>query len=343
MINYDYFFVPISQSIGIIRGNNESYKNYLARLIYSICGRLALASLWDNYSEEEYEYESTESISITRFKRRIETTLNSYIEIVPEIKDVFSDSIEDIKTEILDIYMKTGFFYHTPKRIIPCNDCVCQADRFYLFRGSFLDKDLKMSGLGFYSNESYDLEYNKNISETFNLSTHKLDEYIKYLISDANWVKANSLNEYEFLVTDLKINNKYWINYPIKLSYPSLMRSIEKGKRIYYLYYFKGNEAYISRLPSWRTTAEEYLAISNSILFSYSNLPPIKYRNEGNLVDINLKYLLPPAEMNFLKLYSWPRYMNNVSKSKFHRTTNPVLFRIIKSHLKNLGYKFMGE
>ena len=68
----------------------------------------------------------------------------------------------------------------------------------------------------------------------------------------------------------------------------------------------------------------------------------VKYHRDGSIVKLRLVNVLPKAEMNFVKLYSWPcRY------SKFpadaHRVMNTDIFKNISLILNNTSVQFKEE
>ena len=66
MKKYNHLLEKVAEKLNIYCGNTETESNYKTRLIYSMLGRMAYASLWD--TEEEYDF-----ISLIHFTKRIET------------------------------------------------------------------------------------------------------------------------------------------------------------------------------------------------------------------------------------------------------------------------------
>jgi hypothetical protein len=73
----------------------------------------------------------------------------------------------------------------------------------------------------------------------------------------------------------------------------------------------------------------------------YGTLPPIEYYEDGALVHIHLNYLLPPRELEFLKLYSWPGKCTSLP-CDFDRKLSKEVFKAIKEILLSEGYDFKG-
>jgi hypothetical protein len=65
----------------------------------------------------------------------------------------------------------------------------------------------------------------------------------------------------------------------------------------------------------------------------------IKYKEKGSIVTIRLDYLLPPNEMSFLELYSWPsRYAD--LPAPFNRIMQLNVFKAFMSVFQQIGYVF---
>lgn len=69
MDKYNELLSKVSRQYHILRGTQETDDAWKTRLIYSICGMMAYACLWDN---------TEEPISIVRLKRRIRSMLTNY-------------------------------------------------------------------------------------------------------------------------------------------------------------------------------------------------------------------------------------------------------------------------
>lgn len=89
MNKYHGLLEKIAGELHIECGEKESIENWKARIVYSLLGRMAYASLIDRLEEDEIAVESNEPVSITHFKRRICTILDSYLELYPEIGVLF--------------------------------------------------------------------------------------------------------------------------------------------------------------------------------------------------------------------------------------------------------------
>ena len=71
------------------------------------------------------------------------------------------------------------------------------------------------------------------------------------------------------------------------------------------------------------------------------SLPPIEYFEDGALIHVRMNYLLPPRELEFLKLYSWPEICTSLP-CNFRRKLSAEVFTAIKNVLSDEGYEFKG-
>ena len=73
MNQYNGLLSAVARQYGILRGTNEEESEWKTRLIYSICGMMAYASLWDD---------SEETVSIIHLKRKVKNILSNYKSIM---------------------------------------------------------------------------------------------------------------------------------------------------------------------------------------------------------------------------------------------------------------------
>ena len=76
MDKYNGLLSKVSRQYQILRGNQETADEWKTRLVYSICGMMAYASLWDD---------AEEPISIVHLRRRIRGILGGYKSLYPEL------------------------------------------------------------------------------------------------------------------------------------------------------------------------------------------------------------------------------------------------------------------
>ena len=69
MDKYNGLLLKISRQYHILKGKEETEGEWKTRLVYSICGMMAYACLWDNVEE---------TISIVHLKKRIRIKMGKY-------------------------------------------------------------------------------------------------------------------------------------------------------------------------------------------------------------------------------------------------------------------------
>jgi hypothetical protein len=178
-----------------------------------------------------------------------------------------------------------------------------------------------------------------------------------------NWINFNPREDMEYLDVNWK-NGQYWkdIRSIDNSGEISLVRYGNPGAKVYAVYRKDDSEFQMAKLPIWRTihpwgegvksdfTTKEYYRIACSLLKVRNVLPPIKYSYHEEYVFIELGYLLPTAEENLFRLYSWPNsfaYCNSNRKKDFGRLTQRVMMRSVFDAFKKIlefqGFTFVNE
>ena len=94
----------------------------------------------------------------------------------------------------------------------------------------------------------------------------------------------------------------------------------------------------MSQLPNWMTEGYEYRRIAVACLNSRGTLPETEIKTDGSIANIKIGYLYPPAELNLLKLYSWPDGF-----SVFSRIIDVGIINDIRLAFETLGYSFKED
>ena len=329
MNKYNSLLLHIAEKYHIKRGNNESDIEWKVRIIYSICGLMAYSSLWDNIDEEP--------VSIAHLKQRVRNVHNSYLELFPEISSCFGSELGE---EIADIYLKSGIAYHRPNRIVPSRErCSCVGNICFQ-RGINIDNIERVSGLGFFS-QNTSVENGLLISQMFNLCEKKLLDYWKELLDNANWVRAEEFrSDVEYLKMEYPFTRGYWTDNPYKNGQESLLRTVFLGSKLYYLYRFRNGIFEISPLPDWMVSEYQYRYIASACLHSIDMLPSIDYTIDDDLIHMHFNYLLPPRELNWIKLFTWPENCNTFPND-FYRKCSFEVFNAFVKTLSEKGYSFI--
>ena len=347
MNKYHDLLNTIAEELHIEHGEKEPVEKWKARIVYSLLGRMACASLFDYLEEDAVVAKGDESVSITHFKRRICTILDSYLELYPEIGPLFLSDRKEISKEIYDIILKSGYIYHTPYNISQASPCSTIQNDLRFERGMPLDRKQYISGLGTYLPANYDA-FDKEtvyptVREMFSLQEVALCEFWKDLISEADWHLLHTNEDVEYLSHCPPFTR--WNNVPLKEPLISVARIGQPGNRIYYLYQVKDGQVLCCQLPQWLVNdtfyeGASYRIVTNACLAAHSLLPAIQYSQDGPIVIVNFKYLLPPAELYWVKLYSWPQQFSSFPSSDFARIFSLQVFHAVKAVLEQIGYQF---
>lgn len=329
-MNYgDKLLLEVSQQYQIYRGEQENENEWKARVIYSICGMMAYASLWDDLEE---------SISFIHLKHKISSTLFNYKSLYPEIKKYLPSNSVELEAEIFNQFLNAGVIYHCPHRISPSAKHEELFSDILFQRGIALDHISCVSGIGFYANQNGGINPDE-VKAMFGLGKDNLLELWHKTVVNASWIRDVVFeNNVEYLRLQPPYRNGYWEKKPETMGGISILRTGEKGSQLYYLYRYIDGIMEVSPLPTWRVEAYQYRVLSCACLSNYGTLPPIEYFEDGSLVHLCLNYLLPPAEMDFLNLYSWPETCTTLP-CNFKRKLSKEVFIAIKKILLSEGYE----
>lgn len=331
MDKYNGLLSDAARKYNIYKGERESENDWKARLIYSICGMMAYASLWDNTDDEP--------VSIVHVKSRIRTILASYRTMYPEIEASLPSDSEKLEDEITGIFQNAGIVYHCQNRIAPSMKREASAGKVLFQRGIAVDSISCVSGLGFYS-EQGEKTGTDEVKAMFGLQSETLQTIWHNTLSAAAWEKGTAFDgNTEYLRLEPPFYKGYWGNKPDADGRVSILRSGMKGSQLYYLYRSSHSIMEVSPIPKWQTESGNHRTLTCACLAAYGVLPSIEYAEDGDLIHVRLGYLLPPRELSFLKLYSWPESYISLP-SDFKRKIPVEVFEAIKDVLTDEGYKF---
>lgn len=333
MNRYNQLLTRIANEYSIKKGTEEDTLHWKTRIVYSLLGQMALASLFDTAEEEE--------ISLVHMKKRIKDVLYSYIDMYSELSSQFSTDLDELSDEIYDIYLHTGVIYHTPNRVRLAAKSSASAGKIKLIRGYAIDQKQKLSGLG-----SFLIDVNResefSIDEMFLLEAESLIERWQRCTNVNEWDKLGSDSHVEYLRTKPPFKRGYWVDKPDLDGKISLLRVVSYGQKMYYMYKAGKEGIFVSQLPEWMVEDYNYRSLSNSCLAYRGVLPETIYRYAGDIVYVSFGYLPPPSELYLWKLYSWPsRY--SYFPCDFNRICAKEIFEVLRSTMSKQGYVFKEE
>lgn len=176
----------------------------------------------------------------------------------------------------------------------------------------------------------------------FGLEQEALRVFWCTMLSAASWETGLLFEQNtEYLRLKPPFSQGYWVNKPDTTGTVSILRTGMKGSQLYYLYRYSDATIEISPLPQWQVEAYNYRLLACACLSICGTLPPIEYFEDGALVHVRMDYLLPPRELEFLKLYSWPETCTSLP-CDFKRKLSTEVFTSIKNVLSDEGYEFKG-
>ena len=319
---------------GIGIASSHSDIDWKGRTIYCMAGRIGLCSLWDKLEEG--------SVSIVHFRKAIERELSYLLRVYTECKSVLPEDVSVLSEEFLNIYTQCGYIYHSPFKIHPSMHKRVTVGNIEFLRGAFIDLPCKMSGLGLYrvvKNKDSNPESISSALELFHICQTNIVDYGDNTINKALWKEFSYSGRIEYLQTKGAFKSGYWCQEPERDGKVSILRAGERGQQIYYLYYYEGNKCYSSILQPWCVENGEYRRIAIYIISRNHELINVEYHKTGSVVEIRQNYLLPPNELSFLKLYSWPLSMKN-GTDDFNRIMSKEVFFGVKAILESTGYIF---
>lgn len=333
MNRYFGLLSTIATAYNIKKGSQEDETAWKARVMYSLLGQTGYSALYDIQDD-------LAPVSITHFKRRMSSLLESLLSMYPEMQGFYRLDDDSLYTEIYTIYISTGYIYHEPNRLVPCVRKIARGDRCSFMRGQTIEEDKWVSGLGCYLpvGKLNETSYSE-IEDMFQLQNEPLVEFWNRLLSEANFRELPSGINLQYLRVVPPYRSGYWSENPDNSGDVSLARSDNPGGRLYFLYRNNGKTAEISSLPSWLTEGYEYRKVAVACLASRGTLPSSTYSVAGDLVTLKIGYLFPPAELNLIKLFSWPTSYSDFPHD-FTRIIDLDVFEEIRAHFDKLGYRF---
>ena len=330
MNDYNQLLRKAASLFGLKKGDRESQGEWMARIVYTITGRMGLASLWDQMDEG--------STSIVHVKERMKTVFEAYQEMYNQVRELRGES-QRLADEIYEIYRRNGVLYHEPNRVLMSAMVDGSVGGITLTRGYPLDEVQCISGLGTYLLEE---KSERRAEDIFPIGWEHIKEVWSRTIEDVTWSPIRTGMSIEYLRMKPSFSIGYWVNQPDGTGRISLLRIGFKGSQSYYLYRMREGILEGSQLPDWMVDKYEYRSLSNGCLAYHSVLPAVRYKEDGEIISLRFGYLPPPSELYLWKLYSWPASIDGVP-SDFTRICTRKAFEALKEMFSKKGYTFEKE
>ena len=337
MLNeYDGLLAKAVKAFGMQQGDGEDEDSYVARIVYTLTGRMGLAAAWDQVEEG--------STSIIHMKERMREVFMAYQGCFPGVSALRIDP-SLLAEEIYDIYLQSGCLYHEKGRVIMSARAQAKEGGVCFLRGRAIAEDHQLSGLGAYEIAEEDEQEGvhklgrQKLEDIFRIEREPLFELWQRVMNEASFSQMPIEEGKEFLRHTPPFTKGYWVNLPGEGGGISLMRSGYQGTRLYYLYRFNRAQIELSPLPRFRTERYAYRVLMNACLCHGGTLPATRYKQEGALTRVSFGYLPPPGELALWKLYSWPVSLLSLP-SDFQRICATPVFEALRAVLSQKGYHF---
>ena len=136
-----------------------------------------------------------------------------------------------------------------------------------------------------------------------------IDEYMEWIFKKSKWNPVNDLEGFEFFdAYSKKATYKSWVDFPIKdMNYHLGRIPLYKGLHEYYLFKKNTEGKWMnSRLQDWLSENKEERRIILGLRRQCNNRAVVKYKFNGEIVELKLFCRLPIKEEIFIETYCWP-------------------------------------
>jgi hypothetical protein len=324
-------FNDISRELGIARESYEDNIAWQSRITYSLLALQMLSALYDKYDDFVDDEKFSDSVSNQHISNRAK-----------KLSEVFGIK-PDKHESILELYQKTGFMLNKSNRLAFPPVTAAPIDKLFVARGLHPSSAITVSGIGFLvENVSATVA---NADEMFNLSQlHSIDWHKLFMKNiSTGWKPVSDFTDVEFLNTQVKPWKSYWTGGLPNQRF-ALCRSIDKVGRVYKLLSIRPDGVYSIQLSDWNMKNGEYLRLAIAMRVDEGNPPKVKTRKYGKTAIIDYDYLLPPAEQNFIEVYSWNRD-NSQQNERWpqSRIVAIELYQAFMSIFQRMGYEIEEE
>jgi len=325
----------IAERLNIRQGFYEPLHSYHFRLAYSAVACLAYASLYDCF-------DGSIEISTSHLTGRIRESIKAYAVIFSEIAP-YLEVDDEISQNLYHLLKENGCLYHRSFHLVPVPFRTMGQGNISYIRGYKSSYHPFVSGIGQYIiNEEEHDEYSiENIIGFFGLDTKLSTKFWKHIVEGLSFQEYQDdyLGNAEYLRTNGAFTQGYWLKQAD--SEETVLRIGDKGNHTYYLYQKKEHSIRLAVLPT--VCFDPYLLI-NLYLWNHAKLPDSYFAVDGDSVLLDVGFLYPKREQSLMKLYSWPRWKENVKEfsidDNFQRIFQKDVFFAWKSLYEKLGYRF---
>ncbi|WP_347489816.1 hypothetical protein ABDB91_01265 [Desulfoscipio sp. XC116] len=337
-ITHSNYVTYLAQKLHICKGKNESDSSWNFRVLYSAISLNMLASLYDYDEDSGQSVGNEQMVSMQHVRTRGIELIESYRDLYRTAMTQLNLCSEKLAESIRDIYMQTGYILHKANYLTAPTAICAKYEDIYFLRGTSPWNVEYMSGLGCYAYTVTDTSV-EDVWRMFRIENTEISVWWKQFLHNCQWRELNELpTEVEYINYSRKSGEQYWLSNAPK-SGLSMYRDKSIGEKKYGLIQVAAGQILTSVLPVWQVDNKEYLRISLALQNAAAKNPTVRIKSASSISHIQLSYLLPPCEQNFLELFSWP----SEGISRWKRTVVTELLPIFKQLFKNLCFNIMEE
>ena len=337
-ITHSNYVTYLAEKLHISKGTKESDSSWSFRVLYSSIALNMLASLYDYDEDSEQSVDNEQLVSMQHVRSRGIELIESYRDLYRTAMTQLYLPSEELSESIRDIYMQTGYMLHKANYLTAPIAVCSKYEYIYFLRGTSPWNVEYMSGLGCYSYSETDTRV-EDVWRMFRIENIEIGVWWKQFLHDCQWRESNEVPaEVEYINYSRKNGEPYWLSNAPK-SGLSMYRDKSIGEKKYGLIQVGKRQILTCALPGWQVDNKEYLRISLALQNASEKNPTILIKSTSSISYIQLGYLLPPYEQNFLELFSWP----SEGMSRWKRSIATELLPIFKQLFKNLGFNIVEE
>lgn len=328
----------LSEKLHINKGTHESDSSWSFRVLYSAIALNMLASLYDYDEDKEQSIVNAQMMSMQHVRNR-------GIELIESYRDLYGTAMtqlylrsDELAESIRNLYVKAGYMLHRANYLDAPTAVCAEYEDIYILRGISPWNVEYMSGLGCYAHSLTDTRV-EDVWRMFRIENTEIGVWWRQFLHDCQWRELNELPvEVEYINYSRRDGEPYWITITPK-SGLSMYRDRGIGDKKYRLFRVEAEQIWTCTLPAWQVDNKEYLRVSLALQTEVAKNPIVRIKIDSSISYIQLSYLLPPCEQNFLELFSWP----SEGMSHWKRTVATELLPLFKKLFITLGFNIMEE
>ena len=318
--------VKIADDLCIAKEQDEADETWKRRVFYSVTGLQMLSSLYDFDDDMSFGDEvSDNTVSMQHVLHRGKN-----------LAEIFGENSFDAD-RVRELYIQNGFMLYKNNRLAYPKTTFAEAEGMFLARGLPPWKAKKVSGLGMMTQKASVAAV--RVEDMFNIERSSIGDWFDKFINTISWEKVDCLpQDVEWLNISEKPTIGYWLSKPPQRGF-SLCRTKSKVVKDYNLLRVSDGVARCP-LPTWRVENGEYYRIAIALRVLNNNAPTVMFKKQKHTVTAKFDYLLPPAEQNFIELFSWNTSDKPSDLSgRLERVFAIDLHKTITTVFERLGYK----